>query len=197
MDKLCIPVSQAPCGGVTIHVVASPDELRPKGARELDLGAVTVSGALQRSSSEDTVHEYLFQGRISGVFRHACDRCLDMTDKPFDVEVVRVFVQGPARALSEVLGDCEEGENDYDAGFVAFQGDEIDLRLAVWEEIVLAAPTKFLCKQDCAGLCPVCGANRNRAACACEQTKTGTMGNTGLAGLADFLPDLRPDHPED
>ncbi|MCX5757894.1 MAG: DUF177 domain-containing protein [Candidatus Hydrogenedentes bacterium] len=76
----------------------------------------------------------------------------------------------------------------------AFTGDEIDLAPAVWEEVVLAAPTKFLCRPDCAGLCPHCGANWNRGTCNCHETEE--LDRKGLAGLADLLPKLKPDRLE-
>jgi uncharacterized protein len=40
---------------------------------------------------------------------------------------------------------------------------------AVREQVLLALPGRMLCQQDCQGLCPQCGANRNRTNCDCVQ----------------------------
>jgi uncharacterized protein len=47
-------------------------------------------------------------------------------------------------------------------------GDQLDLRPAVRELVLLDAPATPLCRPDCAGLCPECGANRNDELCACR-----------------------------
>jgi uncharacterized protein len=46
-------------------------------------------------------------------------------------------------------------------------GDQLDLRDVVRELILLDVPTTPLCRPDCAGLCPTCGANLNDAPCGC------------------------------
>ena len=49
-----------------------------------------------------------------------------------------------------------------------FQGPEIDLRSLLREVVALAIPVQPLCKDECLGLCPRCGADRNRETCDCE-----------------------------
>jgi len=44
---------------------------------------------------------------------------------------------------------------------------ELDLRPAVREEWLLAVPAFALCRDDCKGICPTCGADRNTGACNC------------------------------
>jgi uncharacterized protein len=36
------------------------------------------------------------------------------------------------------------------------------------EQFYLALPMKPLCREDCKGLCPICGVNRNRETCSCR-----------------------------
>jgi len=187
VHKLSIPLPQVTAEGIRIHAVVSAEELRPESAKGLALGPVTIKGCLSEMRAE-----YLFQGRVSGTYRHSCDRCLDAVEQPFDLEVMWAFSQGRQR---DPLGESEANADEPDAGFSTFEGEAIDLRPQVWEEIALAAPTKYLCKEDCAGLCPRCGANLNRESCSCVQTDS--MANTGLAGLADLFPDLTPRRSED
>ena len=48
------------------------------------------------------------------------------------------------------------------------EGDEIDLEQLVRDTVLLDLPAAPLCRDDCAGLCPACGADRNRARCDCD-----------------------------
>ena len=45
----------------------------------------------------------------------------------------------------------------------------LDVTDDIRQEILLSYPVKFLCKEDCLGLCPQCGENRNGGACRCHQ----------------------------
>jgi uncharacterized protein len=47
------------------------------------------------------------------------------------------------------------------------RGDELDLREAVREQLLLRAPRFALCREECRGLCPTCGADRNQDDCGC------------------------------
>jgi len=44
----------------------------------------------------------------------------------------------------------------------------IDLQPFIYDQVVLAIPMQPLCRPECAGLCPVCGSNRNEVSCTCE-----------------------------
>ena len=145
--------------------------------------------------------EVLFQGRFSGVSVGECDRCLEEARVPVEGEVCWFFTSGPAivegaaaREQSEVLEvDPDDPEPP---GRIA--GGEVDMAPMLWEELVLAAPSKCVCREDCRGLCPVCGANLNLAPCGCgplEAKDTGTGRN--FAQLKDLLPDYKHEPSED
>ena len=51
-----------------------------------------------------------------------------------------------------------------------YRADEIDLRPAVREAWLLAVPGFLLCREDCKGLCPVCGADKNTVDCGHTQS---------------------------
>ncbi|MBM3289659.1 MAG: DUF177 domain-containing protein, partial [Candidatus Hydrogenedentes bacterium] len=85
-----------------------------------------------------------------------------------------------------------------DDAAVPFDGVTIDLLPTVWEEVVLAMPAKVLCKDECAGMCPRCGANLNRETCGCGAANDdGHFSTKGLAGLKDLLPKLKAAPPEE
>ena len=59
-------------------------------------------------------------------------------------------------------------ESEADLGF--YQGEGIELDDVLREYILLALPMQKLCKEDCKGICPVCGQNRNQVDCQCKTT---------------------------
>jgi uncharacterized protein len=63
--------------------------------------------------------------------------------------------------------DLEVEEADLDEQLV--EGDEVDLTEIIREQILLNLPEQVLCKEDCKGLCPQCGANRNLIDCDCGE----------------------------
>lgn len=195
MDKLKLSVASVPEAGIVVEAVVTAAEICPKGVEAPQTGPVTVSGALTAVGDE-----YMFKGGISGRFLHACDRCLEQVEAPFHIDVLWAFERGVAPILGEAL-DVELAAGDESAeesGATLFEGNEIDLAPRIWEEILLDAPTKFLCKEDCAGLCSSCGANLNRGPCAClgEVEQSRPM-NEGLSVLRDLFPTLPADHLED
>ena len=50
-----------------------------------------------------------------------------------------------------------------------FEGDTIDITGMVRDTLLAAQPLSNICKPDCKGLCPVCGANLNHGDCGCER----------------------------
>ena len=88
---------------------------------------------------------------ISGNIVVQCYRCLKETTNPFS------FV------MKEILSDqqCEEDEIIY------FQGDGIDLTNWVVQQVLLQVPMKYLCDEQCKGLCAQCGVDLNKNTCKC------------------------------
>ena len=66
----------------------------------------------------------------------------------------------------------KDTELESDDGFmpveIDFFGRTLDLAPQVWESVLLLLPSKVLCREDCAGLCPRCGADLNEGPCSCE-----------------------------
>ena len=63
-------------------------------------------------------------------------------------------------------GEHEVKDDDLNVSF--YKDDQIDLGEVMREQFYLALPMKPLCREDCRGLCPVCGVNRNRESCTCQ-----------------------------
>ncbi len=63
-----------------------------------------------------------------------------------------------------LIAHAENEDNDY---YIVVENMRLDLDALVSEDIFLAMPPRFLCSEDCKGLCPVCGADLNVSPCNC------------------------------
>ncbi len=104
-------------------------------------------------------------GRVVTTLECDCSRCLEPFAVPVDAAVDVMLL--PA---SENKGDEEKQVAEDDLGVSYYHDDVVDLGELMREQFYLALPMKPLCREDCKGLCPVCGINRNREACTCEST---------------------------
>ena len=103
-------------------------------------------------------------GRLEGRLGLVCDRCLE----PFDTELSTGFALTLVRdAIEFGVGEARLEEGDTSL-FFAPEG-KADYRTIAVEQIYLNLPLKPVCRPDCAGLCPTCGANRNLLECDCSQ----------------------------
>ena len=62
-------------------------------------------------------------------------------------------------------------EEDFD-DYIVVEGETLDLDELVYSDIVLLTPPKYVCSEDCKGLCPTCGKNLNEGECACDKQHT-------------------------
>lgn len=113
------------------------------------------------------------EGFLSGRWTAECSRCLTEVVGPFAVEVQELFED-----------EAVEGDT------YRLQGDEIDIEPLVRDAVLLSLPNAPLCTDDCAGLCAVCGTDRNLGRCACS-TDTSDPRWAALAGLR-FDPQPEP-----
>jgi len=102
---------------------------------------------------ESVVEGLLVTGKVSATAVVRCVRCLRELDHEVEVEVRELFALEP--------GDDE----DEDQGYAVLPDDRLPLDTMARDALVLAFPAFPLCRPDCAGLCPVCGADRNSVDC--------------------------------
>jgi len=93
---------------------------------------------------------------------HPCDRCLDEVALGLDLHYAEEWLLAPGP-------EVEEEERDGELWVLRFRVAEAgqELEDGFWQNVDLALPTKVLCRNGCLGLCPRCGANRNRQRCDC------------------------------
>lgn len=118
-------------------------------------------------------------GRVATTLELSCSRCLE----GFPVPVTTTFDLAylPSDEAPASSGEVEVGEDDINTAY--YEHGQISLAELIHEQLYLVLPMKPLCKDDCLGLCPVCGANRNLTACTCKATWTDPR----LAGLKALL----------
>ncbi len=98
-----------------------------------------------------------------------CGRCLKPLDLPTHYHVERP------------MADSVENEEDNE-DILLLESGTVDLDAAACETIVLEAQMSYLCREDCAGLCPRCGADLNDGPCSCPPET-----DERFAALADLL----------
>jgi uncharacterized protein len=124
--------------------------------------------------------EVRLRGKIKTEVEVACDRCLAAVRRPLEVEFDTAFIPQESEA-----GKTENVELlSADMGLAAYEGDAVDLDELVREQVVLALPSRRLCREECKGLCPKCGADLNAGDCSCERGEIDPRWSA-LAGLKD------------
>ena len=105
--------------------------------------------------------ELFVQGHITGTVYGQCARCVEEYAFGLERDFSVVLVPKP-----DVPTDAELGDEDLD--FSSYEGDTVDLSPLIREQMILALPTRPLCEDNCKGLCPQCGINRNLHTCQCH-----------------------------
>ena len=162
-------------GGLVFRVDAIPLE-GLKGRRELDsswfklpstedakegieiLGDIIVDFRLDRVG-----HDVRLKMESKTPARLICARCLKPFSSELKAETRFTFLKLSGAAPSEK--EVELTVEDLESG--AYEGDTIDLSELLYEQILLAIPIKPLCRSECNGLCPICGADKNQRNCDC------------------------------
>jgi uncharacterized protein len=136
---------------------------------------VRVTGRLQATGDG----RYYWHGEVRTAAAAECRRCLRVVTVPVRAEVGALFSRD-----ADTLGDP-------DAYPLASDAREVDVRPAIREELLLAAPRYVLCSEDCRGLCPRCGADLNAGPCGCAPEPDPRW--SALAPLRDQLRGERGD----
>jgi uncharacterized protein len=105
--------------------------------------------------------QLLVSGKIGGVLRQGCRRCLEEVRIPLEEELDLVWEERDEEGEAEVSDDDEIRLLDPAAG-------ELEVDEALRAELLLRTPRWSLCRKDCRGLCPHCGINRNTDNCDCS-----------------------------
>lgn len=147
-------------------------------------GQLAPEGLRFRGRLEPLGDDFLLRGKLAGALQFTCVRCLEPTKLPIDLDLAVSFVEGesePGPRGDEKI-DLDEGDP---GDFAVFQDGVIDLAPEFREELLLAIPFSPRCEPECAGICPHCGANRDKNPCNCEAQQN--LKRSPFADLANKL----------
>ena len=145
----------------------------PPGGIELgrdveQLGPMQAAGVAElleeHRGPKEIVQDMRLRGTYSGMFQVPCARCLDPVDHSLAGDYDVLF-----RPIG-VDSDNKEhsiGASETEIGY--YHDGSLLLEDVLREQVLLSLPARTLCREDCKGLCPHCGSNRNNAPCSCEQ----------------------------
>jgi uncharacterized protein len=113
------------------------------------------------------VREIHIRGGLAGAVEVLCARCL---------EPVRIAVGASLdlyyRPMSQIARVEEVAISEAEAEIGFYEGGGIELADVVREQVLMSLPMRSVCREDCRGICPICGANRNINPCSCRQEFT-------------------------
>jgi uncharacterized protein len=129
------------------------EKLRQIGPLKAEGKAELVTGALG---------EIRVSGRLIVEMEADCDRCLEPARFPIDSDFTLYY-----RPVDEGYGDEKEIDaGEAEMGF--YEGEGLELNDVLREFVLLSLPMQRVCSEDCKGICPKCGQNRNQIECQCQ-----------------------------
>ena len=108
-----------------------------------------------RGEIKNTAGLVNIDAKISFNVEMCCDRCAKPVNRVFSVDMKHGLVSS-----------LNDEEND---DYILIENMKLDITELTLEDIYLALPAKFLCKEDCKGVCHRCGADLNDETCKCEK----------------------------
>jgi len=142
--------------GKLAHIY-QPEELNPVDERVSLIAPVGVNGTVRLSGNEVFVN-----GHIDTQAQVECDRCLQPVEQPIKADFTLEYIRDSDYESSEVVE-----LNEAEMSVSVFDGKALDVDEIVKEQVLLAVPTRMLCREDCKGICPECGTDRNTGDCNC------------------------------
>ena len=139
-------------GPVPISGQVPPDDPLFEGLGVALLGPVTAEGDLELAGPGG----YYWHGRFHGQVRATCRRCL------------AEFVTGVDQPVEALFSADPELQDDPSVYPLTEPITHVDVRPALREELALGVDAFPVCREDCRGLCPRCGADLNSGPCSCE-----------------------------
>jgi len=126
----------------------------------------------------------LARGHVDATADLTCARCLDEAATAVGVDVAEEF-----EPSVDVISGRPLPPPENELTFTIDQNHILDLGEALRQNIVAALPIQPLCRPDCAGLCPTCGANLNDGSCRCapDEAPLAPGMTRPFAALADLL----------
>ncbi|MCD8198912.1 MAG: DUF177 domain-containing protein [Phascolarctobacterium sp.] len=118
---------------------------------------IHILGTINAEGKISNVGRILFlEAVITAKVQHACNRCLKELVTCIKAEVTEEFYISDTEGIEQDVSTCDS--------------DILDITEPLREGLLLAEPMQTLCKEDCLGLCPICGTDLNTGCCDCDRT---------------------------
>ena len=148
----------------------------------LDMDAVTIGGVSYDILTKEPVvltlknigkGKALVQATTSFTMELACDRCLKPVKYSMEIEAEQEVVSPD---YTEEMDEDSEQDN-------FMEGYQLKVDDLIYRDIVLNWPMKILCREDCKGICRICGKDLNTGECGCDTF----VPSPGLAGIKEIF----------
>jgi len=161
---LVVNIASIPDAGLAFQAEVMAIHLHLPPTTEVELPTpIQVRGWLTK-----VTEQVYFQGTLQGTLAAQCSRCVDTIHRDFTAQM-RVVYLPPSTRLQIEGEEGVDAEDELD--LYMHDGVLLDLRPPVHDNVLLAFPVQPLCRPDCAGLCQVCGGNRNEVPCTCQEAE--------------------------
>jgi uncharacterized protein len=141
-------------------VELGPGEIEFLDPKLRQTGPLKASGKVELVTG--SLGEIQVKGHMAVAMEADCDRCLEPAKVPIDSDFELYYRPVEEGYGEEVAIDQSEAE----MGF--YEGDGVELNDVLREYVLLALPMQRVCNDNCKGICPVCGQNRNQKDCGCH-----------------------------
>jgi uncharacterized protein len=160
------------------------DETFAPGDLDFEQDEIWQAGPLHAQGTAEllanTEGEVRIQGRFKVQMEAECDRCLARAGFPLDT-AFDLFYRPASFIAREEEVEIDEGQAEL--GF--YQGGGMELEDILREQILLVMPMQRVCREECKGICPTCGGNRNETPCDCKDERAGNRW-AAFQGLKDL-----------
>lgn len=177
---LVIEVAKIPHEGMAVAAPLDPAEMHVEGERSFVLRPGGDVDCRIERGDDLSVH---VRGRLRATLELECGRCLATYALPLEQELDLFYL--PHRPEDRDESEDEVELSDRDVVVAYYRGERLDLGDVLREQLFLAVPLRCLCRDECRGLCAVCGANHNVESCACAREAPA---DPRLAVLGHLIP---------
>jgi uncharacterized protein len=153
-------IEEIPEGGLYFDVLEGKDHFGINQSDCVLMDGVKVCGKLTKIE-----REVCFAGYLEAPLLVSCTRCLKLFPLQVKNKVKAHFV--PRAKQSSPGSEVEISEKDIEKEI--YEDERIDLHGPIRDQILLEVPLILLCQENCKGLCPECGSDKNTDPCECEK----------------------------
>lgn len=155
-----VAIRDIPAMGLNLHVEENGDGLQA-AAGKVDFRILSpVSADLTLLKTD---REVFIRGVLTSSVKLQCARCLKEFEHKISSRIENIYVLTSGKEKKE--REHELTSEDINVNYLT--GNEIDINALLLEQLSLDIPMQLVCRPDCKGLCPKCGADLNQTRCGC------------------------------